>query len=89
MERQRSLKRTLLQAEIQRNSEKQAFTHSDSKQNGKETPDLLPSVNMRNRISNIHESTRRFNVASRKNTKEHYHYASPTNRNLHGDSEQH
>jgi hypothetical protein len=33
MERHRSLKRKPLQAEIQENSEKQPFTHSDSKKN--------------------------------------------------------
>jgi len=71
MERHRSLKRTLLQAEIRKNSEKQPFTHSDSKQNGKETFDLLPSANMRKRISNIHESTRRFNTRTQNNLKEH------------------
>jgi hypothetical protein len=38
MESHRSLKRTLLQAEIQRNSEKQRFTYSDSKKNSKEIP---------------------------------------------------
>jgi hypothetical protein len=32
MERRRSLQRTAFQAEIQKNSEKQPFTHSDSKQ---------------------------------------------------------
>jgi hypothetical protein len=32
---------------------------------------------MRKRISNIHESTCRFNVASPKNAKEHYHYTTP------------
>jgi len=53
MENHRSLKHTRLQAEIQKNSEKQPFTHSDSKQNGKETFDLLPSANMRNRISTL------------------------------------
>jgi hypothetical protein len=51
MENHRSLQRTLLQAEIQRNSEKQPFTHSDSKQNTKEIFDLLPSANMENQIS--------------------------------------
>jgi hypothetical protein len=51
MENHRSLKRTLLQAEIQKNSEKQRFTHSDSKQNRKEIPKVLPSANMENRIS--------------------------------------
>jgi len=51
LESHRSLQRTLLQAEIQKNSEKQAFTHSDSKQNTKEIFDLLPSANMRKRIS--------------------------------------
>jgi hypothetical protein len=51
MENHCSLKRTLLQAEIQKNSEKQPFTHSDSKKNGKEIPKVLPSVNMRNQIS--------------------------------------
>jgi hypothetical protein len=50
-ESDRSLQRTLLQAEIQENSEKQLFTHSDSKQNGKEIPKVLPSANMRKRIS--------------------------------------
>jgi len=81
MESHRSLQSTLLQAEIQKNRQKQPFTHSDSKQNGKETPELLPSANIGKRISNIHESTRRFNVASPKNAKEHYHYATITNRN--------
>jgi hypothetical protein len=70
MANHRSLKHTLFQAEIQKNSQKQAFTHSDSKQNGKETFDLLPSANMRKRISNIHESTRRFNTHTQKNLKE-------------------
>jgi hypothetical protein len=70
MENNRSLKRTLLQAEIQKNIEKQPFTIVIPRKSGKELPDLLPSANMGNRISNIHESTRRFNVASRKNTKE-------------------
>jgi hypothetical protein len=51
MENHRSLKRTLLQAEIQKNNEKQPFTHSDSKQNTKENPDLLPSANIGNQIS--------------------------------------
>jgi hypothetical protein len=51
MENHRSLQRTLLQAEIQKNNEKQAFTYSDSKQNGKELFDLLPSANMENQIS--------------------------------------
>jgi hypothetical protein len=51
MENHRSLKHALLQAEIQKNSEKQLFTYSDSKQNGKELFDLLPSANMENRIS--------------------------------------
>jgi len=51
MESHRSLKRTLLQAETQKNSEKQAFTYSDSKQNTKEISDLLPSANMGNRVS--------------------------------------
>jgi hypothetical protein len=51
MENHRSLKHTRLQAEIQKNSEKQPFTHSDSKQNGKEIFDLLPSANMENQIS--------------------------------------
>jgi len=45
------LQRTLLQAEIQKNSEEQPFTHSDSKQDSKEIPDLLPSANMENSIS--------------------------------------
>ncbi len=81
MERHRSLKHTALQADIQKNSEKQSFTHSGSKKNRKEIPKVLPSANMRKRVSNMHESTRRFNVASRKNPKEHYHYTTPTNRN--------
>jgi hypothetical protein len=51
MKSHRSLKRTLLQAEIQKNSEKQPFTHSDSKQNGKELFDLLPSANIGNQNS--------------------------------------
>jgi len=51
MENHRSLKRTLLQAETKKNSQKQRITYSDSKQNGKELFDLLPSVNMKNRIS--------------------------------------
>jgi hypothetical protein len=51
MESHRSLQHTPLQAEIQKNSEKQPFTHSDSKQNGKEIFDLLPSANMENQIS--------------------------------------
>jgi len=51
MESHRSLQRTLLQAEIQKDSEKQLFTHSDSKQNTKENPEVLPSANMRKRIS--------------------------------------
>jgi hypothetical protein len=72
MEHHRSLKRTLLQAEIQKNSKKQPFIHSRSKKNTKELSDLLPSANIGRRVSNIHESTWRFNVASRKNTKEHY-----------------
>jgi hypothetical protein len=46
-----SLKRTLLQAETQKNNEKQLFTYSDSKQNGKELSDLLPSANIGNQIS--------------------------------------
>jgi len=50
-ESHRSLQRTLLQAEIQKNSEKQPFTHSDSKQNSKEIPKVLPSANMEKRIS--------------------------------------
>jgi hypothetical protein len=51
LENHRSLQRTLLQAEIQKNSEKQLFTYSDSKQNGKELPDLLPSADMENQTS--------------------------------------
>jgi len=51
LESHRSLQRTLLQAEIQKNSEKQSFTYSDSKQNSKEIFDLLPSANMENQIS--------------------------------------
>jgi len=71
MENHRSLQRTLLQAEIQKNSQKQAFTYSDSKQNGKELFDLLPSANMRNQKSNIHDTTCRFNTRTQKNLKEH------------------
>jgi hypothetical protein len=70
MANHRSLKRTPLQAENQKNSEKQAFSHSCSKKNGKGIPKARRSVNMGKRISNIHKSTRRFNAASRKNTKE-------------------
>jgi hypothetical protein len=90
LENHRSLQRTLLQAETRQSSEKQAFTYSDSKQNSKELFDLLPSANMKERTSNIHESTRRFNVASPKNTKEHYHYTTPNERTAtpHGDSKQ-
>jgi hypothetical protein len=51
MDNHRSLKHTPLQAEIQKNSQEQLFTHSDSKQNTKENPDLLPSANMENRVS--------------------------------------
>jgi hypothetical protein len=51
MERHRSLKRTLLQAETRKTSEKQLFTQSDSKKNTKEIPDLLPSANMGKRVS--------------------------------------
>jgi hypothetical protein len=51
MENHRSLKRTLLQAEIQKTNQKQRIIHSDSKQNGKELSDLLPSANMENQIS--------------------------------------
>jgi hypothetical protein len=51
MENHRSLQHTLLQAEIQKNSEKQPFTHSDSKQNSKEIPKVLPSANMKNQNS--------------------------------------
>jgi hypothetical protein len=81
MENHRSLKRTLLQAETQKNSEKQLFTHSDSKKKRQRNSKALPSANMRKRVSNMHESTRRFNVASRKNTKEHYHPTTLENRN--------
>jgi hypothetical protein len=72
MANHRSLKHNTLQAETKKNNEKQLFTYSDSKQNGKELSDLLPSVNMRKRISNIHESTRRFNTRTQKNLKEHH-----------------
>jgi hypothetical protein len=72
MERHRSLKHTLLQVEIQKTSQKQLFTHCRSKKNSKGIPKARRSANMRRRISNIHESTRRFNAASRKNTKEHF-----------------
>jgi hypothetical protein len=51
LENHRSLKRTLLQAETQKNSEKQPFTHSDSKQNRKEIPKVLPSANIGNQNS--------------------------------------
>jgi len=51
MENHRSLQRTLLQAEIQKTSEKQLFTYSGSKKNTKELPDLLPSANMRKCVS--------------------------------------
>jgi hypothetical protein len=79
MANHRSLKHTLLQAETRKTSQKQPFTHSDSKRNSKEIPKALPSANMRKSISNIHESTRRFNVASRKNIKEHHDYATSAN----------
>jgi len=71
MENHRSLKRTLLQAETKKNSQKQRITYSDSKQNSKELSDLLPSANMRNQISNIHNTTRRFNTHTQENLKEH------------------
>jgi len=74
MANHRSLKHTALQAETQKTSEKQPFTHSGSKKNSKGIPKVLPSANMRKRVSNMHESTRRFNVASPKNAKEHYQY---------------
>jgi hypothetical protein len=51
MENHRSLQHTALQAETQKNSEKQPSTYSDSKQNGKEISKVLPSANMKNRIS--------------------------------------
>jgi hypothetical protein len=81
MENHRSLQRTLLQAEIQKSTEKQAFTHSDSKKNSKRNSKARPSANIGKRISNIHKSTRRFNTASSKNPKEHYHYMTPRNPN--------
>jgi hypothetical protein len=77
----RSLKRALLQAETQKNSEKQLFTHSDSKKNSKGIPKARRSADMGKRISDMHESTCRFNVASRKNPKEHQHHTTPTNPN--------
>jgi hypothetical protein len=67
MANHRSLKYNPLQAEIQKNSEKQPFTHSDSKKNSKRISKVLPSANIGKCVSNIHESTRRFNAASRKN----------------------
>jgi hypothetical protein len=51
MESHRSLQHTLLQAEIQKNSEKQPFTHSDSKQNSKEIPKVQVSANIGKRVS--------------------------------------
>jgi hypothetical protein len=51
MENHRSLKHTRLQAEIRKNSEKQPFTHSDSKQNGKEIPKVQVSANIGKRVS--------------------------------------
>jgi hypothetical protein len=51
LESHRSLQHTLLQAEIQKNSEKQPFTHSDSKQDSKEISKVQVSVNMRRRVS--------------------------------------
>jgi hypothetical protein len=81
MANHRSLQHALLQAEIQKTSEKQHFTHSDSKKNSKVIPKARRSANMKRRVSNIHESTLRFNAASPKNPKEHYHYTTPTNRN--------
>jgi hypothetical protein len=51
MANHRSLKHVLLQAEIQENSEEQPFIHSDSKQNSKEIPKVLPSANIGNRNS--------------------------------------
>jgi hypothetical protein len=51
MENHRSLKHTRLQAEIQKTSQKQPFTHSDSKKNRKEIPKVLPSANIGKRVS--------------------------------------
>jgi hypothetical protein len=81
MANHRSLKHTLLQAEIQKNSEKQPSRIIVPKKNGKGIPKARRSANMGKRVSNIHESTRRFNVASPKNPKEYWHYTTPTNRN--------
>ena len=68
METHRSLQRTLLQAEIQKSSQKQPFTHSDSKKNTKENPDLLPSANMRNRNSTF----KNWRAGSTRAPKEHF-----------------
>jgi hypothetical protein len=51
MENHRSLQHTRLQAEIQKTSEKQPFTHSDSKRKWKEIPKVQPSANMGKRVS--------------------------------------
>jgi hypothetical protein len=51
LENHRSLKHTALQAESQKASQKQLFTHSDSKKNGKEYSKVRPSANMKNQIS--------------------------------------
>jgi len=91
MENNRSLKRTLLQAEIQKNIEKQPFTIVIPRKSGKELPDLLPSANMGKRVSNIHESTRRFNAASPKNTQRTPSLHDPNERTAtpQNDSKQH
>jgi hypothetical protein len=54
MANHRSLKRTLLQAETQKNSEKQLFTYSRSKKTGKVIPKARRSANIGKSISNIH-----------------------------------
>jgi hypothetical protein len=51
MANHRSLKRTLLQAETRKTSEKQLFTHGCSKKNRKGIPKARRSANMRNQNS--------------------------------------
>jgi hypothetical protein len=77
MSNHRSLQRTLLQVEIQKNSKKQLFTYSDSKKNSKGIPKARRSANIGKRVSNIRESTRRFNVASPKNAQRTLSHCDP------------
>ncbi len=61
------------------------------KKNGKGIPKARRSANIGKRVSNMHESTRRFNVASPKNAQRTLALRDPNERTAtpHGDSEQH